>query len=151
MWPDLHCKNVSWITILATVSSTIQTQPGKLNCPGCATFTYEPVFTSIADSKFVLIEFSPELMNMNVVELMAKLLLLACRLWIIYQWKNGLWNGGSSRQTWWSNKGQLKFDYRIENLATMHINISNKELCIASFVTCTLSENKVNIIDNVHV
>jgi len=34
----------------------------------------------------------------------------------------------------------------------MHINISNKELCIASLVTCTLSENKVShIIDNVHV
>ena len=34
----------------------------------------------------------------------------------------------------------------------MHINISNKELCIASLVTCTLSENKVgDIIDNVHV
>ena len=34
----------------------------------------------------------------------------------------------------------------------MHINISNKEMCIASLVTCTLSENKVgDIIDNVHV
>ena len=34
----------------------------------------------------------------------------------------------------------------------MHINISNKELCIASLVTWTLSENKVSdIIDNVHV
>ena len=33
----------------------------------------------------------------------------------------------------------------------MHINISNKEMCIASLVTCTLSENKVSdIIDNVH-
>ena len=32
--------------------------------------------TSIADSKIVLIEFSPELMNVNVVELMEKLLLL---------------------------------------------------------------------------
>ena len=28
--------------------------------------------TSIADSKFVLIEFSPELMNVNVDELMEK-------------------------------------------------------------------------------
>ena len=34
----------------------------------------------------------------------------------------------------------------------MRISISNKELCIASLVTCTLSENKVSdIIDNVHV
>ena len=32
--------------------SAIQTQPGKLNCPDCETFTCEPVFTSIADSKF---------------------------------------------------------------------------------------------------
>ena len=56
--------------------SAIQTQPGKLNCPGCETFNCEPVLTSIADLKFVLIEFSPELMNVNVVELMEKLLLL---------------------------------------------------------------------------
>ena len=34
----------------------------------------------------------------------------------------------------------------------MHINISNMELCIASLVTCTLSENEISdIIDNVHV
>jgi len=34
----------------------------------------------------------------------------------------------------------------------MHINISNKEMCTASLVTCTLSENEVgDIIDNVHV
>ena len=32
--------------------------------------------TSIADSKFVLIEFSPELMNVNIDELMEKFLLL---------------------------------------------------------------------------
>jgi len=49
--------------------SAIQTQPGKLNCPDCETFTCEPVLTSIADSKFVLIELSPELMN--VVKLYA--------------------------------------------------------------------------------
>ena len=62
----------SWLQFV----SAIQTQRGKLNCPGCATFTCEPVLTSIADSKIVLIEFSPELMNVNVVELMEKLLLL---------------------------------------------------------------------------
>ena len=34
----------------------------------------------------------------------------------------------------------------------MRIKISDKELCIASLVTCTLSENKVSdIIDNDHV
>ena len=34
----------------------------------------------------------------------------------------------------------------------MHTNISNKELCIASLVTCTSSENKVSdIIDNAQV
>ena len=34
----------------------------------------------------------------------------------------------------------------------MHANILNKELCIASLVTCTLSEKKFSdIIDNVHV
>ena len=32
--------------------------------------------TSIAESKFVLIEFSPELMNVNVDELMETLMLL---------------------------------------------------------------------------
>ena len=32
--------------------------------------------TSIADSKFVSIEFSPELMNVNIDELMEKFLLL---------------------------------------------------------------------------
>lgn len=32
--------------------------------------------TSLADSKFALIEFSPELMNMNIDELMEKFLLL---------------------------------------------------------------------------
>ena len=56
--------------------SAIQTQPGKLTSPACETFKCEPVLTSIADSKFVLIEFSSELMNVNVVELMEKLLLL---------------------------------------------------------------------------
>ena len=44
--------------------SAIQTQPGKLTCPDCETSTCEPLLTSTADSKFVLIEFSPELMNM---------------------------------------------------------------------------------------
>ena len=43
--------------------SAIQTQPGKLTCPDCETSTCEPLLTSTADSKFVLIEFSPELMN----------------------------------------------------------------------------------------
>ena len=62
----------SWLQFV----SAIQTQRGKLNCPGCATFTCEPVLTSIADPKIVLIEFSPELMNVNVVELMEKLLML---------------------------------------------------------------------------
>ena len=33
-------------------------------------------FISIAESKFVLIEFSPELMNVNVDELMETLMLL---------------------------------------------------------------------------
>ena len=34
----------------------------------------------------------------------------------------------------------------------MHINVSNKELCIASLVTWTLCENNISdIIDNVHV
>ena len=56
--------------------SAIQTQLGKLNCPGCETFTGEAVLTSIADSKFVLIEFSPELMNVNIDELMENFLLL---------------------------------------------------------------------------
>ena len=56
--------------------SAIQTQLGKLNCPGCETFTGEAVLTSIADPKFALIEFSPELMNMNIDELMEKFLLL---------------------------------------------------------------------------
>lgn len=32
--------------------------------------------TSLADSKFALIEFSPELMNVNIDELMEKFLLL---------------------------------------------------------------------------
>ena len=73
--------------------------------------------TSIAESKFVLIEFYPELMNVNVDELMETLMLLEKgRLWIINQWKNGHWKGGSSRQTSWSNKGQWKFDYRIKKL-----------------------------------
>ena len=44
--------------------SAIQTQPGKLNCPDCETQAMcEPVLTSVAHSKFVFIEFSPELMN----------------------------------------------------------------------------------------
>jgi len=43
--------------------STIQTQPGKLKCPDCETSTCEPLLTSTADSKFVLIEFSSEVMN----------------------------------------------------------------------------------------
>ena len=42
------------------------------------------------------------------------------RLWIVFQWKNGHWNGGSSRQTRWSNKGQLKSDYRVENYNNVH-------------------------------
>lgn len=36
----------------------------------------EAVLTSLADSKFALIEFSPELMNENIDELMEKFLLL---------------------------------------------------------------------------
>ena len=52
--------------------SAIQTQLGNLNCLGCETFTGEAVLTCIADSKFVLIEFSPELMNVNIDELMEK-------------------------------------------------------------------------------
>ena len=43
--------------------SAIQTQPGKLNCPDCETPTCESILTSVAHSKFVLIEFCPELMN----------------------------------------------------------------------------------------
>ena len=43
--------------------SSVQTQPGKLKCPDCETPTYEPVLTSTAHSKFVFIEFAPELMN----------------------------------------------------------------------------------------
>ena len=43
--------------------SAIQTQPGKLNCSHCKTPTCEPILTSVAHSKFVFIEFSPELMN----------------------------------------------------------------------------------------
>ena len=38
--------------------SAIHIQPGILNCPDCKTSTCEPVLTSIADSKFVVIEFS---------------------------------------------------------------------------------------------
>ena len=54
---ELSCN--SWPQFV----SAIQTQPGKLTCPDCGTSTCEPVLTSTADSKFVLIEFSPELMN----------------------------------------------------------------------------------------
>lgn len=36
----------------------------------------EAVLASLADSKFALIEFSPELMNVNIDELMEKFLLL---------------------------------------------------------------------------
>lgn len=43
--------------------SAIQTQPGKLNCPDCETPTCEPILTSVAHSKFLFTEFSPELMN----------------------------------------------------------------------------------------
>ena len=43
--------------------SSVQTQPGKLKCPDCETPTCEPVLTSAAHSKFVFIEFAPELMN----------------------------------------------------------------------------------------
>ena len=43
--------------------SAIQTQPGKLNRPDCETPTSEPILTSVAHSKFVVTEFSPELMN----------------------------------------------------------------------------------------
>ena len=57
--------------------SAIQTQLGKLNCPGSTTFTGEAVLTFIADLNFVLPEFSPELiMIVNVDELMEKLLFL---------------------------------------------------------------------------
>ena len=55
------CKlnNNSWPQFV----SSIQTQPGKLKCPDCQTPTCEPVLTSAVHSKFVFIEFSPELMN----------------------------------------------------------------------------------------
>ena len=57
-------------------ASAIQTQLEKLNFPGCETFTGEAVLTSIADSKFVLIEFFPELMNGNIDEPMETFRLL---------------------------------------------------------------------------
>ena len=43
--------------------SAIRSQPGKLKCPDCKTPMCEPVLTSVAHSKFVFIQFSPELMN----------------------------------------------------------------------------------------
>ena len=71
-WEKCELNHSSWPQFV----SAIQTQLGQLNCPGCETFTGEAVLTSLADSKFILIEFSPELMNANIDELMEKFLLL---------------------------------------------------------------------------
>jgi len=54
---ELSCN--SWPQFV----SAIQTQPGKSTCPDCGTSSCELVLTSTADSKFVLIEFTPELMD----------------------------------------------------------------------------------------
>ena len=45
--------------------SSVQTQPGKFKWPDCETPTCEAVLTSVAHSKFVFIELSPELVNMT--------------------------------------------------------------------------------------
>ena len=112
----------------------------------------EAVLPSIAGSKFVLIEFSPELMNMNIDKLMEKFLLLEN---VDFELST---NG---RMVTEMVDHQDKLDDQTKDnqsttigsrTTTMHINITNKELCIASLVRCTLFENKVSdIIDNVHV
>jgi len=41
----------------------IHTQPGRLSCVECDTVTEEPVLTSVSHSKFLFIEFTPNLMT----------------------------------------------------------------------------------------
>ena len=43
--------------------STVQTEPGKLACPDCKNPTCKPLLTSVAQSTFLFIEFSTELIN----------------------------------------------------------------------------------------
>ena len=40
--------------------SNIHTQPGKLHCEGCGSLTSEPFNTTVVNSKFLFVEFSPE-------------------------------------------------------------------------------------------
>lgn len=95
--------------------------------------------TSLADSKFALIEFSPELMNVNIDELMEKFLLLENVDFELVEWS----------LKWLIIKTNQMIKQRTiinptigSRTTTMHINISNKEMHIAFLVTCTLSENK---------
>lgn len=47
----------------------VHTHPGQLNCINCHTSTTEPVLRSVSNSKFLFIEFPPELMkDINVFE-----------------------------------------------------------------------------------
>ena len=41
--------------------SEIHTQPGRLKCKDCGCLAKEPLITSVVNSKFLFIEFSPEI------------------------------------------------------------------------------------------
>ena len=112
----------------------------------------EAVLPSIADSKFVLIEFSPELMNMNIDKLMEKFLLLE-NVDFELSTNGRMVTEMVDHQDKLNDQTKDNQSMTIGSRTTaMHINITNKELCIASLVRCTLFENKVSdIIDNVHV
>jgi hypothetical protein len=57
---DLHkfgYDNSSWPLYV----SNIHSQPGRLNCKDCRCLSHEPFNTSVVNSKFLFIEFSPEI------------------------------------------------------------------------------------------
>ncbi|KAL9951679.1 hypothetical protein ACROYT_G044397 [Oculina patagonica] len=49
--------NISWPLYV----SDVHTQPGRLNCKDCGCLANEPLVTSVVNSKFLFIEFAPEI------------------------------------------------------------------------------------------